>query len=240
MANERLRGRLRAAGLTVSGLAERTGVDPKTAKRWITHDRVPHPRHRKATAEALGVEESHLWPDLVTPDVLGHPELRAIYPTRGHVPPDLWERCLTAETNIDMLVYSGLFLLDTHPELPTSLKDRAADGLQGRFLFGDPDAEVVRARGVEEGIGEGLAARVRISLTYMEPARGTDGMDVRTHATVLYNSIYRFDDELLVNLHMSGSGAPMNPVLHLVRSETGGLFDIYLRSFDRVWESAAM
>lgn len=241
MANDRLRDRLRAAGLTINGLADLIGVDPKTVERWITHDRVPHPRHRKASADALDVSPAYLWPDQVDLEVpLAHPEVRALYPTRGHVPSQLWRRCLTAEHQIDILVYSGLFLLDTHPELPTSLKDRASEGLEARFLFGEPSSEVVRARGVDEGIGEGLAARIRISLGYMEPVRDVQGVEVRTHDTVLYNSIYRFDDELLVNIHLAGSGAAMNPVLHLIRTEEAGLFDTYLRSFDRVWQSAAV
>lgn len=241
MANELLRRRLLAADLTVTDLAGQIGVDPKTVERWIATDRVPQPRHRQATAEALGVMPRDLWPDPGDSRYTRIPsEVRAVYPTRGHVPARLWRRCLEASRNVDVLVYSGLFLIDTHPDLPTTLKDRAAEGLHGRFLFGDPESEVVRARGVEEGIGENLSARVRLSLTYMDPVSDVAGIEIRTHRTILYNSLYRFDDELLVNTHVAGSPAPVNPVLHLVQAGDGGLFDAYMRSFDRVWQSAAM
>jgi hypothetical protein len=55
----------------------------------------------------------------------------------------------------------------------------------------------------------------------------------------LYNSIYRFDDELLVNTHAYGAGAPQSPVLRLRRIAGGRLFGYYMASFERVWESGA-
>ncbi len=39
------------------------GVDPKTAGRWISDDRVPHPRTRIAVATVLGCEIKRLWPE---------------------------------------------------------------------------------------------------------------------------------------------------------------------------------
>jgi hypothetical protein len=60
----------------------------------------------------------------------------------------------------------------------------------------------------------------------------------RYHETPLYNSIYRFDDEMLVNLHCYGFPAAHNPVLHLRRLSGGDLFDTYADSFDRVWSTS--
>ncbi|WP_420883969.1 Scr1 family TA system antitoxin-like transcriptional regulator [Micromonospora sp. CPCC 205547] len=53
------------AGETAESLAERIGVDPKTAARWVSPGRVPHPRHRAAVSRALGREVGELWPDVV-------------------------------------------------------------------------------------------------------------------------------------------------------------------------------
>ncbi|MFU8851440.1 Scr1 family TA system antitoxin-like transcriptional regulator [Micromonospora sp. SL1-18] len=53
------------AGETAESLAERVGVDPKTAARWVTPGRVPHPRHRAAVSRALGREVGDLWPEVV-------------------------------------------------------------------------------------------------------------------------------------------------------------------------------
>ncbi|HEX2894595.1 MAG TPA: XRE family transcriptional regulator [Marmoricola sp.] len=228
--------------MTATDLASTLQVDPKTVERWISNGRVPHQRHRVATAKALAVEPAYLWPEVANQNNVpsaGGGELLAVYPTRSAVPASVWRRLIDeARANVDVLVYSGLFLLDTHPDLPHKLVERAASGLQTRFLYGNPDAENVAQRGRDEGIDEGLAARIRIALTYMSPASATDGIEVRQHETVLYNSLYRFDQELLVNTHTAGMPASQSPVLHLMQADGAPLFDHYLRSFEWVWQRA--
>jgi hypothetical protein len=61
--------------------------------------------------------------------------------------------------------------------------------------------------------------------------------EIRLHDTPLYNSIYRFDDELLVNVHVYGLLAAYTPTLR-VRRIDGQFFNTYLESFERVWASA--
>jgi len=229
------------AGLTTDDLATELQVDPKTVARWIETGRVPHTRHRIKAAKLLGSEQSYLWPALLESRQAvetSRAELLTMYPNRGAVPADLWRRLIDdAKEELDLLVYAGLFLLDTHPDLPQRLICRAAEGLKVRLLLGDPDSGAVAARGKEEGIGENLAARVRLSLRYLEPVLDTPGIELRLHGTPLYNSIYRFDDQMLVNTHLYGTGAPRNPVLHLQRLPEGQVFDGYLASFASVWES---
>ena len=242
MGNERLRIQMRQAGLTIDELAEVVEVDPKTVGRWLENGRLPHQRHRKRAADALGNDEAFLWPQLLDDErarATSQAELLGFYPHRGAVPADLWRRLVEgASERVEILVYSGLFLVDSHPDLPAKLAERAADGLKVRLLYGDPDSDTVAWRGNEEGIGANLAARVRLSLTYMQPILGTPGVEVRQHDTVLYNSLYRFDDEMLVNTHVVGSPAPQNPVLHIRQLSGGRLFHHYLQSFDRVWDVA--
>lgn len=240
MGNERLRSHLAAKGMAAADLAAAVEVDPKTVERWISSGRVPHQRHRVRAAELLEVDQSYLWPGLNEGAVrASQGEILAVYTSRGSVPTDLWRRLADeARERIEVLVYSGLFLLDTNPDLPANLVARAEEGLEARFLYGDPASETVAWRGNEEGIGENLAARIRLSLKYMAPVLGVAGIEIRQHDTVLYNSIYRFDDEMLVNTHVVGSPAPANPVLHLRRVDDGHLFDHYLRSFERVWSAA--
>ncbi len=55
--------------------------------------------------------------------------------------------------------------------------------------------------------------------------------------TPLYNSVYRFDDEMLVNVHAYGILAAYTPTMHLRRVD-GAFFNTYLESFERVWASA--
>ena len=79
------------------------------------------------------------------------------------------------------------------------MRRKAEDGVQVRLLYGDPESDAVALRGAEEGIGDGLAARIRLALGYMREAFDEPGVSVRLHGTTLYNSLYRYDDELLVN-----------------------------------------
>ena len=63
-------------------------------------------------------------------------------------------------------------------------------------------------------------------------------MEVRFHETTLYNSIFRFDDDLLVNMHAYGAVAAKSPVMHVRRIAGGRLFPHYMASFERVWDEA--
>jgi hypothetical protein len=69
--NVALRDAVWGSDLEVTEFARRIGVDPKTAERWITDGRIPHPRHRWKASKILGRDESELWPKSVLP----HPGL---------------------------------------------------------------------------------------------------------------------------------------------------------------------
>jgi hypothetical protein len=224
--------------MTTQELAEAVEVDPKTVERWISNGRVPHQRHRRRASEVLDVDQSELWPEVFESAPSSRPgsgEIRAIYPDRGAVPAPLWRQVGRACDVIELLVYSGLFLVDNQPDLPASIGDAASKGARVRLLFGDPASEAVHRRGIDEGIGPHLQSRIELSLTYFAPLLRIDGIEVRLHQEPLYNSIYRFDSQMLVNLHMSGSGAPHNPVIHLSEDGAGTLFGKYHRSFEHVW-----
>jgi hypothetical protein len=119
------------------------------------------------------------------------------------------------------------------------LARKAKAGVKVEILLGDPDSPQVSERGIEEGIGDAIPAKIRNVLTFYNRLRDTTGVAVRLHRTTLYNSIYRFDDEMLVNVHVYGFPAAHAPVLHLRRLAGGDLFDTYMESFDRVWSTAA-
>ncbi|MFD0855193.1 XRE family transcriptional regulator, partial [Actinomadura adrarensis] len=100
---------------------------------------------------------------------------------------------------------------------------------------GDPEGEQLHARDREEQIGGGVAGRVAAVLGYYRPLAGL--VQIRLHDTPLYNSIYRFDDEMIVNVHVYGLLAAYTPVMHIRRLD-GAYFNTYLESFERVWASA--
>lgn len=65
-----------------------------------------------------------------------------------------------------------------------------------------------------------------------------DQCEVRLHGTTLYNSLFRYDDTLLVNPHIWGQPASANPVFQLRRVNDVGWFDNYAESFDAIWADA--
>jgi hypothetical protein len=71
-----------------------------------------------------------------------------------------------------------------------------------------------------------------------KPLRQLDGVEVRLHDTVLYNSIYRADDDLLVNTHVYGNVASNSPVLHLRSVAGGDMVTTYRESFEPIWDNA--
>jgi hypothetical protein len=235
--NDALRCALAEARLRETDVATALGVDPKTVQRWLT-GRVPHPRHRWAVADLVKVDERDLWPDL---DGLGgqlYHEIKASYPYRGAVPRTTWRQLFaSAEREISILVYAALFLAED-VELTRLLADKARTGVTVRLLLADPESSRIADRGAEEGIGTAVASRVQNALALFRPLLGTEGVEARQHETVLYNSIFRADDEMLINPQIHGIAAAYAPVLHLRRVDQGGMFDTYADSFERVWSEA--
>ena len=241
MANERLRDALLRTGITTTVLADTLGVNPKTAERWVTTDRPPYPRHRHAITRLVQESESYLWPNAIAPErttQISESEVIHLYPRRSTVPGELWSRLLDQATEqISILAYAGLFFPEREPKLAKMLAAKAANGCGVEILLGDPESHAVALRGSEEDVGDAMAAKIRNVLPFYRRLEGVEGVGIRYHETALYNSIYRFDDEMLVNTHAYGSTAAFNPVLHLRRLPNGELFEFYAETFGRVWDT---
>lgn len=227
--------------MTPATLAEALEVDPKTVERWITANRQPYRKYRYRVASMLRTDEAFLWPDALSSDQVAaaaESEIVTVHPHRWAVPQDAWGRLFaTAEREIGVLVYSGLFLAED-TRVQRLLADKARAGVRVRILVGDPDSPEVAGRGRDEGIDESMAGKIRNVLVLYRPLRKVESVEVRLHRTVLYNSIYRADDQLLVNTHVYGTGASNAPVLHLRRVAGGDMVSTYLESFERVWDGA--
>ncbi|MFC7659591.1 XRE family transcriptional regulator [Pseudonocardia benzenivorans] len=138
---------------------------------------------------------------------------------------------------MDVLVFSGQFLVEQHNALPI-VRTKASEGVRFRFIVGDHTSPAVIQRAAEEGTTGGLEGRIQMMRRYLQDVAGLPGVEVRTHGTILYNSIYRFDDHALINGHAFGSLAGQNPMMHIRRVHGGSLWEHYMRSFERVWEIA--
>lgn len=240
MANERLRAAIVENGLTAMTLATDLDVDIKTVHRWV-NGRIPYRRYRYALASRLGVDEAYLWPDAIARDQViaaSESEIVAVYPHRSEVPRDVWRRLFDgAAEEIGVLVYAGLFLAED-AGLQRVFRRKAKAGTRIRILLGDQDDKNISERGEQEGVGDAMAAKIRNALVLYRPLRDVEGIEFRMHRTVLYNSIYRADDQMMINTHVHGVTAPQAPVWHLRKVAGGELAKTYLDSFERVWQDA--
>jgi hypothetical protein len=233
-----LRRALAESRLRETDVADALGVDPKTVQRWLA-GRLPQPRHRWGLADLVHRHEYDLWPQLaagLAPTI--NQEILATYTHRGAVPRELWQQLFaSAENEIGILVYAGLFLAEDI-DLVRTMRDKAENGVTLRILLGDPDCEHVALRGAEEGIAEAMAAKIRNVIVLYRLLLDLPTVEIRLHTTVLYNSIYRADNHMLVNPHVYGTAAAQAPVLHLQHHHDSDLFDTYVYSFERVWTTA--
>nr|WP_202886814.1 XRE family transcriptional regulator [Kribbella sandramycini] len=228
-------------GLTHHALAEELAVNVKTIERWVLKDLLPFPRNRHALATLLGREESYFWPNAMTRDraaAVSESEIVKVYPRRSDVPGEEWRHLFDAgDHEIGILVYAGLFLAED-AGIQRLLRRKAKTGARIRILLGDASDPTVAGRGLEEGIGDALAAKIRNAIALYGDLPAVAGVEFRLHRTVLYNSIYRADDRLFVNTHIYGLPAAQAPVWYLRKIPGGELASHYLESFERVWAEA--
>jgi hypothetical protein len=241
MTSDRLRSAMAAAHVSVDAAASALRVDPKTVQRWL-QGRVPHRRHRWGLAELLREDENYLWPTAeaatVGPDDTTG-EVVAAYAHRTELPLSTWRHLLQHATNrIDVLGYAVLFLVEQNPDLNNLLRSKAANGCQVRIAVGDPDSLHVRERDAEEGMDGGVVARIRTSLRYLKPVIDDPAVDVRVYNAPLYNSIFRFDDQMIVTPHLYSTTGYKAPLLHLRRLGPAGIFETFQSHFDGLWQTA--
>jgi transcriptional regulator with XRE-family HTH domain len=228
-----------AARITLEAVAEATGVDPKTVQRWLA-GRVPHARHRWAVASLLGEDESELWPTSgrARRNVGVKDEIVAAYGRRAELGPAVWEDLLVAaRSRVDILGYALYFLTEQHPDLIELLTTRPP-ACEVRILLADPNCAQVRHRDDEEGTAGALAARIRSTLHVLEAVASRKGIEIRHHSAPAYNSVFRFDDQMLVTPHLYGTPGASSPLLHVRNLGSDGLFASFLAHFETLWRSA--
>jgi transcriptional regulator with XRE-family HTH domain len=238
--NEILRRAFAEAGVTEHDVATRLGVDPKTVRRWL-EGRRPYPRHRSVLAQLFGIDQAEIWRDeapVPRSAQCDGVEIEASYAHRWAVPRNVWQWLFNqAEEEIGILVYSGLFLAED-VGLLRILAEKACAGVSVRILLGDPHSPHVAKRGADEGVDGAMAAKITNSIVLYEPLRNLNGIEIRLHGTVLYASLYRGDEDILVNPHAYGITASHAPVIHVRRVGYGDMASTYMESFERVWQSA--
>jgi transcriptional regulator with XRE-family HTH domain len=238
MPNERLRATLLESDYDERSLADELGLDHKSVQRWITRHITPRRATAHQAAELLGVSASWLWPELETDrESASHAEIVTLYPHRSDVPRHLWLDLLTgSDRRVWLYANASMFLPEDNPDSIDVIRRKVETGLDVRILMADPDSPECVQRGVEERLFDAIPARVRMALSYYAPLADVPGVQFRLQSETLYNSIFVYDDEMLINQHIYGTYGYMAPILHLRRMEGADFFDMYIKSFERVWE----
>ncbi|MGJ6121615.1 hypothetical protein QN239_03460 [Mycolicibacterium sp. Y3] len=227
-------------------LATHADVEEKTVRRWLANvDIKVREDNAQRAASALGCTPRDLWPaqfanqQPTQATTSPAPSRATLFSSRTQIPVTVWQNhFLGAQESIDILVLAATFLFDTLDGFTDALVEATARGAVVRFLVGDPDADSLALRGHEEQIGDAVTARSRTSVELLRPYAGTPGLQIRTHQTTLYTSIFRVDANMIVNFHVYGSPGRDNPVLLLSRNEDPRLWATFDRAFTRVWDSA--
>ncbi|NEB92465.1 DUF5919 domain-containing protein [Streptomyces bauhiniae] len=237
--NEALQRAMTETHTTDRQLAASCGVDVKTVTRWITQTgRLPHARHRWAAAKTLGKDEEMLWPAVAKKTIKVGPdrEVVSVYPYRSAVPAALWRTLITrAESELTFAGYTNYFLWLEQARFGTALRRKAAAGCRVRFLVGDPDSALTRAREEDEAVPLSLSTRIRVTLAELEKLRDQAGIDARYSGGHAHLSVFRFDDDMIVTPLLTHSIGHDAPTLHLRRHQPDGLFDRFASHVEELW-----
>jgi hypothetical protein len=228
------------AQLDPGGLADAVGVDVKTVNRWLA-GRIPHQRTRLAVAAALAEDEGVLWPE-VRPDLApgseATGEVVAAYAHRADIPQAVWTSLLAgASERIDLLGYAYPFIAELLPDAVARIADKASNGTKVRMAFCDPDCTHVAERDALEQIGGTLPGRIRNALNFLQPLHGHPGVKIGLHTVHLYNSIFRFDHQMIITPYLYRARGYQHPALHLRQLSPHGIFGAYADQFDQIWQT---
>jgi hypothetical protein len=80
------------------------------------------------------------------------------------------------------------------------------------------DCRLVAARAPrDDDHARSRTGRIRTALQYLGPLHGCEGIEIRLHVAPMYNSIFRFDDDMFVTPHLYGTPGYSVPLLHVRR-----------------------
>jgi hypothetical protein len=238
MENKRLLNAMSEAHIGIQEITEATNVDPKTVQRWLK-GRVPHTRHRWKVAALLKEREDYLWPSEKGETPAAHTsEIIAAYAHRSDVPPEVWlQLFVQAQKQIDMLANAMLFIPEQNSGLVSLLQEKATKGCKVRIALADPECEAVRLRDEEEGLGGTLPGRIRNCLYHFRYIRNRDNIEIHFHSTILYNSLFRGDNEMFVTPHLYGLHGSQAPLFRIRHLGDHGVFNNFASHFEAVWRT---
>ncbi|MFG3718233.1 XRE family transcriptional regulator [Streptomyces massasporeus] len=214
-------------------------------ERWIGNaDHVPHARTRATVCAYLGVSEEMLWPKAVKTAVKTGPdkEVVSVYPYRSACPKAVWAELVSAaEKEIFFGGYTNYFLFLEQPHFHLTLQRKLEQGVRVRFLLGEPDSEVTRAREAIEDTPLSVSMRIRIAQDNLGKVPPHEGLEVRYTAPEdatnhVGLSVFRFDQDALVCPHLARLVGHDSPMMHLRRRDENGMFDRFAEHAEELWD----
>ncbi|MFB7461728.1 DUF5919 domain-containing protein [Streptomyces sp. NPDC056188] len=162
-----------------------------------------------------------------------------MYPYRSDCPASLWRSLITkARRELTFAGYTNYFLWLEQAQFGGVLRRKAAQGCRVRFLVGNPDGELTRAREGDEGVALTLSTRIRVTLSELERIRG-QGVGARFSDGHAHLSVFRFDDDMIVTPLLTHSVGHDAPTLHLRRHQDDGMFDRFAAHVEELWNRGA-
>lgn len=218
-------------------------------QRWLT-GRTPHPRHRTRVAQALAVDEIDVWPDATPTQVTDNPlkEIAGAWPHANDPDAPDWRELLDAAGDTIELLDFTLHGILTEPGVTGQLVTKAAHGAEVRILIANPnsayldihDQELGHEPAPEDADQRPVVEReLDESIKALQPVLARRGIEVRQFVAERFNTILRFDQDLLVTFDLYGFPTSQAPLLHLRRRQDTGLFDQFTAHFQRIWESGS-
>jgi lambda repressor-like predicted transcriptional regulator len=238
VANDLLIAAIRDAGMTRDQVAEVAQADPKTVDRWIA-GRIPHPRYRAVLAQALGVSEVEIWPEATRPrGRTGLDEIVGAWARRDEQDTPDWRALLrSAERHVDLIGYSLMTVIETRGALH-ALTEKAGTGVPVRIAVADPDTEHVLTADLAGRQPGRLKSRIRTATDQLQKVAGQPGIEVRQHTVATSHTILRFDEHMLLTIHLHGTPGFQAPTLHLRRQRDYGIFDQLTGHVEDIWKTA--
>lgn len=144
-----------------------------------------------------------------------------------------------ATARIDIIGYAYPFVLELLPRASETIAAKCRAGCEVRLGFADPDCAHVMERDALEQMGGTLPGRIRNALSMLGPLPNTPGCAVGLHSTHLYNSVFRFDDEMIVTPYLFRARGYQHTALHLRKLSNYGIFESFADQFEQIWGTVA-
>jgi len=192
-------------------------------------------------AKVLSETEAGLWPT-ARPDQLpgatSTAEIVGAWAHRAQIPGELWLALLEkVGERVDLVGYAYPFLWELAPQVTATIRRAASNGARIRIAVADPDCPHVAERDELEQLGGTLAGRVRLALMWLRQLDGLVDVHVGLHRVHLYNSIFRFDNQMIVTPHLFRAHGYQHPALHMRRLSPHGMFESFAEQFQQVWDT---